>query len=117
MSTPREFRIDQLFEKHEYMGYEPGEAARVEVDVAGVRAVVLVPSYLPKVSILSATPQGDLLFLVGRIHAPPSWGIDGNGALLVARKGDDGIYAVRVWHEMYRYALEELGYGAEGIRG
>lgn len=109
MSTLREYGIDRLFEKHEHMSYGADEAARIEVDVAGARVPVLVPPHFPKVSILVTAEQKDLLFLVGRIHAPPSWGIDGEGALMVARKGEDGVYAVRVWHETYPYALKELG--------
>jgi hypothetical protein len=35
MTTLSTLRVDQLFEKHEYMSYERHEASRLEVDVAG----------------------------------------------------------------------------------
>jgi len=32
-----------------------------------------------------------------------------DGVLMVAKKLEDGSYAVAIWHELYSYALNHLG--------
>jgi hypothetical protein len=82
------------------------ERRRVPVGEATVH--VLFPRHLPPVEIVSAAMRGDLLFLMGRIDAPPEWGVAGNGAVIVARRTSDDEYSVHVWHELHRGTLEHL---------
>lgn len=100
--------VDRLFEKHE-CGPEPvSEMDRRPVPVDGATVHVLFPKHLPPVEVVSTAKRGELLFLVGRIVAPPDWGVAGNGAIIVARRTSEEQYTVHVWHELHRGALEHL---------
>jgi hypothetical protein len=105
----REIEIDRLLEKHEYFGYDEAGAKSMTVDVAGVPTRVLVPDDFPDVEPIVVADRGDLLFIVGEVHAPPAWNMEGSGAVLVARRRANGAYAVQIWHELYPFALAGLG--------
>jgi hypothetical protein len=112
----REVWTDHLFEKHE-CGPSSTEAAEIEVD--GVKLRILLPRFLPRIEVVTAAIKGELLFILARIRAPKDWGVDGNGAVLVARRRDDGAWGVHVWHELYEWALGHLvpESGASGDAG
>ncbi|MBL9023430.1 MAG: hypothetical protein JNL21_14625 [Myxococcales bacterium] len=106
--SPERIFVDRLFEKHE-CGPERVEAEGArQVLVEGATVHVLFPKYVPSVEVVSAAKQGDLLFLVGLIQAPPEWGVAGNGAIVVARRMQDDLYGVHVWHELHQGTLEHL---------
>ena len=100
--------LDQLIEKHERMSFDSCEAARLEADLDGERVHVLVAAYLARVRVVKATSDEDLLFLLGEIEAPPSWGMRGDGVIIVARKEQAGVYAARIWHDLYPGTVGEL---------
>lgn len=104
-----EIRLDRLLEKHEYFPYDEEETKTMTVTVAGSPVKVLVPDDFPDVEPLVVTDNGDLLFILGEIHAPPSWNLTGCGAMIVAKRQAPGVYAAQVWHELYSYALADLG--------
>jgi hypothetical protein len=104
----RKYPLDRLMEKHERMAYDAADAKRLEVDVAGEPATVLFSEYLPDVRVVKVTRDGDLLFVLGEVQAPPSWGMNGDGVIIVARRERDGVYAARAWHVLYPGTVEQL---------
>jgi len=106
MTTEQPFLYDRLFEKHECMLEE--SATRREIAIDGVPVTLLLPRYLPEIEIVTTSRCDSLLFIIGRIRAPESWGVSGNGAILVGRARADGAYAVHVWHELHKGVLERL---------
>jgi len=110
----REVWTDHLFEKHE-CGPSAPQAAEIEVD--GTKVRILFPHWLPQIDVVTATIAGDLLFALVRIRAPKDWGVNGNGAVLVGRRREDGAYGVHVWHKLYKWALGYLLPGSESAGG
>ena len=100
--------LDQLIEKHERMSFDATKAVRLEVDLGGERVHVLVAAYLAKVRVVKVTRDGELLFILGEIDAPPSWGMRGDGVIIVARREQADVYAARIWHDLYPGTVGEL---------
>jgi len=106
MTNEQSFLYDRLFEKHESMREEGATRRAIVID--GMPVTLLLPRYLPEIEIVTTSKCDALLFIIGRIQAPESWGVSGNGAVLVGRARADGAYAVHVWHELHRGMLEHL---------
>ena len=101
--------VDQPWEKHEFVAYEE-YAKKLEVRVGTDSYTVLVPDWLPDIEVFLAMEKDTVLLLVGRAVDPAEWAIkEGAGAMLLARRLENGFYAVNVWHEFWPWTLEALG--------
>jgi len=102
---------DHFLEKHECSSYERTRC--LDIEIGDRRVSLLCPEWLPEVEPLRIVEDGGLVFVIGAIREPGNRSIDGDGVVVVARRRDDGSYAVHVWHALYPWALTHLT-GADG---
>lgn len=102
----RPYWVDQVFEKHECFTY--GDHAILKIKLPQGEVKLIVPKYLPEVTILKSAESDGLLFLVG--HDTEEHRGAPMGVLLVARKSKKkDTYETVVWHELFPWALKYLG--------
>ena len=98
--------IDQLRHKHECFTYDR-YSRQVEIEHDGQRYSVLMPDYEAPIHIRHVAQSGELLFLLGRHEQ--TFADEHSGWMAVARRRDDGVFVVHIWHELYPWALQYLG--------
>ncbi|MCZ7570698.1 MAG: hypothetical protein M5U01_19220 [Ardenticatenaceae bacterium] len=100
--------IDCLWEKHECYDYTP----RIETVALDGRTIrLLLPSYMPRFTVLAWAEQGALLFLL--LQLDQRYDDAFVGAVVLARKTEENSYTTTIWHELYPYALKSLGFAGE----
>jgi hypothetical protein len=91
-------RVDQVSEsRHKFVSATP-HVVTVEHDGEDIRLVL--PSHCPACDFHVTSAVGDFQFLIGNQRA----GRDGEtyrGAVVVARRRKDGVYATELWHETH----------------
>ncbi len=100
----RELWIDMLWEKHECFFFS---AREVKVELDGRTVHLLLPEYMPAFTVKAWAERGELLFLVCQLEL--QFAGEFVGAIIVARRKEEGEYATVIWHELYPYALKYLG--------
>jgi hypothetical protein len=91
-------RVDQVIDsRHKFVAATPHV---VMVEHEGEDLRLALPSHCPACDFHVTSSVGDFLFLIGS-QRPGRDGESYRGALVVARKRRDGIYATELWHETH----------------
>ncbi len=91
-------RVDHVIDsRHKYVSATPHF---VTVDHAGKSHQLALPRDCPACDFLVTSAIGDFLFLIGS-QRPGRGGETYRGAVVVARKRKDGVYATELWHETH----------------
>ncbi len=104
----KKFWIDCLCEKHECWTYERFRTS-IPLKVGRKKVQLHLPSDLDKVEILFTAERKGILFIIARNLSEWAQEMWCDGVLMVAKRLEDGSYAVAIWHELYSYALKHLG--------
>jgi len=114
MTENREDRpwLDELNRKHE-CGPCLSDHRLIDVTLRSEAVRVSIPDNLDepeRLEIRAVLGDDRHLVLIGR-HAMTIEDSEDyeRGILMVARRRDDGVYVVHVWHELYPWALKYLG--------
>ena len=104
--------LDILNRKHE-CGPSLSPHRLIDATLRGEAVRVSIPDNLnqpERLEIRAVLGDERRLVLIGH-HAMTLRGGEDyeRGILMVARRREDGVYVVHVWHEMYPWALEYLG--------
>ena len=92
-------RVDQVIDsRHKYVS---ATSHVVTVEHAGEELQLMLPDHCPACDFLVTSAVDDWLFLIGRWR-PSHDGENYAGAVVVARRQEDGVYATELWHETYR---------------
>lgn len=103
------FWIDCLREKHECWGYEDYSKGAIEVQVGNRTVRVILPASCADVEVLATAEHDGILFILARWLNEWAQELECDGVIIVAKRLDDGTYAVGVWHELFGYALKYFG--------
>ena len=99
-------RVDHLIDsRHKYLSPDP---QTVVVEHEGEEYQLALPKNSPACDFLLSAVTGDFLFLIGSQH-PGRDGETYRGALVVARRREDGIYATELWHETHLSFVMRVG--------
>ena len=91
-------RVDHVLDsRHKFVATTPHV---VTVARDGEDIQLALPSHCPACDFSIISALGDLLFLIGS-QRPGRDGETCRGAVVVARRREDGIYATELWHETY----------------
>ncbi len=91
-------RVDHLIDsRHKFVAAAP-HVVTVEHDGEDLR--LALPSQCPPCDFRVTSAVDDFLFLIGS-QRPGREGENCQGAVVIARKGQDGIYATELWHETH----------------
>jgi hypothetical protein len=97
-SSTEVLRFDHVIDsRHKYIS-SPSRTVMVEHRSRMVK--LAVPCACPACDFHVTSSVGDFLFLIGSQRP----GVDGEcyrGAMVVARRGADGVYATELWHETH----------------
>lgn len=104
----RKFWIDCLHEKHECWTYERFRTS-IPLKVGRREVQLHLPSDLDEIEILFTAERGRILFILARNLNEWAQRAECDGVLMVAKRLENGDYAVAIWHELYGYALKHLG--------
>ncbi|MCS7187529.1 MAG: hypothetical protein RMK89_11335 [Armatimonadota bacterium] len=104
----RKFWIDCLHEKHECWTYENFRTS-IPLKVGRRKVQLHMPSGFDKVEILFTAEREGILFILARNLSKWAQEMWCDGILMVAKRLENGDYAVAIWHELYGYALKHLG--------
>jgi len=111
MTGVREYPLDELLGKHESGPFYSDDVDCLEVDVAGERVTVLIPTLYPEIKVRRTMRDGDLLLILGDMQARPEEPedeADGLGAIILARRQPDGVYAAAIWHELWPWTVGQI---------
>jgi hypothetical protein len=105
-TTTDMLRVDHLYDsRHKYVSATPH---LVKVEHHGEKVRVALPSHCPDCDFHVTSAVGDFLFLIGS-QQPGRDGETYRGALVVARRRQDGIYATELWHETHLSFVMRVG--------
>ena len=91
-------RLDHVIEsRHKFVSATP-HVVTVEHDGEDIR--LALPSHCPPCDFHVTSTIGDILFLIGS-QQPGRDGETYRGAVVVARRRKDGVYATELWHETH----------------
>ncbi len=91
-------RVDHVSDsRHKYVSAAP-HIVTVEHDGEEIR--LALPSHCPACDFHVTSAVGDFLFLIGS-QQPGRDGETYRGAVVIARKRKDGVYATELWHETH----------------
>jgi len=97
-TTTDTLRVDHLIDsRHKYVSATPHV---VTVEHQGEDLRLALPSHCPACDFYVTSTVGDFLFLVGSQQSGRA-GETYRGAVVVARRRKDGIYATELWHETH----------------
>ena len=96
--TAESLRFDHLIEsRHKFLTATPEV---ITVEHGGRKLRLALPSHSPACDFLVTSAEDDFLFLIGS-QRPRRGGETYRGAVVVARKGEDGVYKTELWHETH----------------
>lgn len=98
--------IDLLQDAHEWLNL-PSEHKR-EILHAGRAITLRLPECLAQFEVLKTALAGDLLFVIGRREE--RYRDARLGVVLIARRTEDNAFVVQVWHEIFPWTIEQLGF-------
>jgi hypothetical protein len=91
-------RVDQVSDsRHKFVAATP-HVVTVEHDGEDIR--LALPSHCPPCDFHVTSSAGDFLFLIGS-QRPGHDGETYRGAVVVARRRKDGVFATELWHETH----------------
>ena len=105
-TMPDSLRVDHLIDsRHKYVSATPHF---VTVEHDGELLRLALPSNCPVCDFLVTSALGDFLFLIGS-QRPGRGGETYRGAVVVARRQDDGVYVTELWHETHLSFVMRVG--------
>jgi hypothetical protein len=97
-TTTDSLRVDHLIDsRHKFLS--PSSRV-ITVEHCGKNLRLALPSHSPACDFHVTSASDDFLFLIGS-QRPGRGGETYRGAVVVARKGKDGVYATELWHETH----------------
>src|SRR5271165_146692 len=97
-TTTEQLRVDHVIDsRHKYVSATPH---LVTVEHEGEDLRLALPNHCPACDFHVTSSVGDFLFLIGS-QRPGRDGETYRGAVVVARKRHDGVYATELWHETH----------------